>query len=229
MKLHIAETFHSFKGEGLYTGTPMFFIRFAGCNVGKKGPADMTVRRSDDPNLTIVGTTCTSWDGRKFGCDTDYTRYETLDLEDEAAVQIFMAAIWEKRVVLTGGEPLQQMGAFHMMMYHLHAAGKIPHIETSGTIWYDFMPSDAWVAVAPKFGCLGKMLEQANEIKLLVDKDFDLKKVPDECFHHDLVWVCPINPGLDHDWDNVERCKQLIRQFPKWRLGVQMHKLLHIR
>lgn len=29
----IAETFYSLKGEGKWTGTPMFFIRFAGCNL----------------------------------------------------------------------------------------------------------------------------------------------------------------------------------------------------
>ena len=31
--IQIAETFTSIQGEGVWTGTPMFFIRFAGCNL----------------------------------------------------------------------------------------------------------------------------------------------------------------------------------------------------
>ncbi len=31
--IDIAETFDSIQGEGTWTGTPMFFIRFAGCNL----------------------------------------------------------------------------------------------------------------------------------------------------------------------------------------------------
>jgi len=32
----VAERFKSIQGEGLYAGTPMAFIRFVGCSVGKK-------------------------------------------------------------------------------------------------------------------------------------------------------------------------------------------------
>lgn len=31
--IHIKEIFYSLKGEGVYTGTPMAFVRFAGCNL----------------------------------------------------------------------------------------------------------------------------------------------------------------------------------------------------
>jgi organic radical activating enzyme len=33
MKYPIVETFYSLKGEGRWTGTPMFFVRLAGCNL----------------------------------------------------------------------------------------------------------------------------------------------------------------------------------------------------
>jgi 7-carboxy-7-deazaguanine synthase len=33
MEYPINETFYSLKGEGMHTGTPMFFIRFSGCNL----------------------------------------------------------------------------------------------------------------------------------------------------------------------------------------------------
>ena len=33
MEYNVVETFHSLKGEGLYTGLNMFFIRLSGCNV----------------------------------------------------------------------------------------------------------------------------------------------------------------------------------------------------
>jgi organic radical activating enzyme len=33
VEYHISDTFYSIQGEGVWTGTPMFFIRLAGCNV----------------------------------------------------------------------------------------------------------------------------------------------------------------------------------------------------
>ena len=36
MLYNINETFYSLQGEGLWTGTPMFFIRLSGCNLNCK-------------------------------------------------------------------------------------------------------------------------------------------------------------------------------------------------
>lgn len=235
LKLHIAETFHSIKGEGLYYGVPMFFIRFAGCNVGRQGKANMQVRSSEFPLLSVEGTTCTAYDGRQFGCDTDYKSYQTLDLDDEAAVEAFFSDIWEQRVVLTGGEPMAQAAAFQRLMSDCRMRGKMPHIETSGSIDLHIPEDAAWVACAPKAGYYDSMLWRANEIKLLVDDRFSMSKVPKPCFEHPLVFLCPINIGVENgyyapnDRHNLELCLQYVKQQPNWRVGFQLHKLIGVR
>lgn len=235
LKLHIAETFHSIKGEGLYSGVPMFFIRFAGCNVGRVGNADMEVRSSSNPSLKVIGTTCTTYDGRQFGCDTDYKSYSSLDLDDEKAVDLFFSTVPEQRVVLTGGEPMMQLAAFSKMLEELRFRKKIAHVETSGTILMDIPEEHAWVACSPKQGYHNRMLWRANEIKLLVDDGFDISKVPNVCFEHPLVFVCPVNKGVEegfyapNDAHNIQLCLEIVQKHRNWRVGVQLHKLLGVR
>lgn len=233
--LRISETFHSIKGEGLYYGAPMFFVRFAGCNVGRVGFKNMPVRSSKNPLSIVEGTTCTTYDGRQFGCDTDYAKYEQLDLDDSEAVEKFFSQVWEKRLVLTGGEPLFQLEAFQRMIQECQIRRITPHVETSGTILLHIPEEQAWIACSPKAGYKEEMLLRANEIKLLVGKDFNFDTVPKVCFDHPLVFVCPINDGATdsyfgkHDQANLDRCMQLIREVPSWRVGVQLHKLLGVR
>lgn len=235
LKLHIAETFHSIKGEGLYYGAPMYFIRFAGCNVGHIGKADMRVRSSRVPSMQVLGTTCTAYDGREFGCDTDYKSYKMIDLANEGSIDEFFSDIWEPRVVLTGGEPMMQTAAFLKLIQEIRFRHKMPHIETSGTINLSIPEEDAWIACAPKYGYHDDMLWRANEIKLLVDDRFDLSQVPKPCFEHPLVFLCPINIGIEvgyyapNDRHNLELCIEYCKRQPNWRVGVQLHKLIGVR
>ena len=76
--LAVTETFETVQGEGLFLGTPAFFIRLAGCSVA------CPIRAS---------------------CDTDFNARRlttSTDLAKEAATS--KAEV----VVLTGGEPLEQ-------------------------------------------------------------------------------------------------------------------------
>ena len=224
----IAETFHSIKGEGYWTGVPMKFIRFAGCTVGKT-PMSVEV-----PTIPLVGIgleerrpawQCHTYDDRPFWCDTDFHKYEDLD------ESTLLHDVWEDRIVLTGGEPLmhlQKLGPLIKLARERHL--KI-HIETSGTIdWRDLnlRPSSSWIAISPKANYIPRLLLLANEIKLLVDQDFDLDLVPDEVFYHNRVYLMPINGTKTHDRANVELCTKIQKQYPKWTLCAQLHKLLGV-
>ena len=82
MKYPVVERFKSLQGEGMYAGTPMAFIRFVGCSVGKK--------------------TCAF-------CDTDFVEPLTWRgggeyTEDE----LLEWAQPYRHICLTGGEPLDQ-------------------------------------------------------------------------------------------------------------------------
>lgn len=113
------EIFASLQGEGPSVGLPVAFVRLSRCNLA-----------------------CT-W------CDTAYTwRFEgdnrphrdgiaferkanqvTLSPEDTAAR---IAALGQKRLVITGGEPLLQAGALAEMLAHLPDISV--EIETNGTV-----------------------------------------------------------------------------------------------
>ncbi len=137
--LPIAEKFISIQGEGQYAGTRMFFIRLAGCSVGR-------------------GTwpfTCTAWNGREFRCDTDYRKHGSSTVS-ELVSEVKESGL--RHVCITGGEPLMHKDidglVERLRMYHI-----MPHIETSVTIILPGLwpgdtsvpwPADVHLTVAPK-------------------------------------------------------------------------------
>lgn len=235
--LNIAETFVSVQGEGFYSGTRMLFIRTAGCNVGGACPSG-------------VAPICTLYDGRKFECDTDYNKELSLNLI-ELNDLIEMSQV--DHVCFTGGEPLlhaQLLDRFvkgvlleERRKYNDAADNSEPpesiltkfHIETSGT---KSIPMDlfdnCWVACAPKRGYNPKVLLSADEIKLLVDPDFDIIAARDmvegtKAARTGHIYLQPVN-GVDTvDRHNLGLCLKYQALQPTWKISVQLHKYLEVR
>lgn len=219
MNIHIAEMFLSVQGEGYYTGTPMFFVRLAGCSVGKPIPGG---------NPSYVEE-CTLYDGRKFLCDTNFRRTQTLSIE-----QVVEQLPHVNHISITGGEPFNQQAAVKELVDAVRTFVK-PHIETSGTVepsWlFDPTYRDVWVTVSPKLGATPMMMARANEIKFLVDEDFDPVVAEDMLrgLNNVYVWLQPVNFENEMDTGNVQRCLQLLEKYPSWKLSVQLHKVLGVR
>lgn len=225
----ISEMFLSPQGEGVFAGTLMSFIRLSGCNVGRKYQKEEYQPIGPFP---IYTTMCSTYDGREFPCDTDYRMKVSLSLEhifDEIPKGI-------RHVCLTGGEPFihelspivalaEQRGA----MVHIETSGTLPlsrafsHIEGADVNEYS---KNVWITVSPKKGVLDEMVERANEIKLLIDEDFDLKAVPTSIRRHHTVYIQPINFEHSVDPKNLRRCMDLQKQHPNWRISLQLHKVL---
>jgi 7-carboxy-7-deazaguanine synthase len=233
-KYPISEMFTSPQGEGLWQGTLMRFIRFAGCSVGKKlSPKDPFW----NAELPIYTEKCCTYDGREFLCDTDFRTKEVKTMEEILAG----VPLGVKHLCLTGGEPLNQPLA-HFLQYVADQTAYMVHIETSGTVsltdsYPAYCEGDSdpkmdgwlWITVSPKKGVLPEMIGLANEIKLLVDDKFDPDKLPEDVYDHDLVWIQPINAEFTVDRKNLDRCLQLLQEHPKWRLSTQMHKVWAVR
>jgi len=226
VRLPIAETFHSLQGEGTFVGTPMFFIRLAGCPVGRPPSAV----KANGP-LPILPTgekamACATWDGRSFWCDTDYNTHEQITDDD------LIAECWEKHICLTGGEPLihqKKLGRFQELARNREIQ---IHVETSGTVelLYDYnIRSQLWITCAPKINCLDSMIKTCDELKLLVDGRFHPDELTDSMRKHPNVFLCPVNDVSDVRFDNVERAMFWLQKFPHWRLSCQMHKFLRLR
>lgn len=236
-KYPIAERFTSLQGEGLFTGTLMHFVRFAGCSVGKPNRTMANLNVSPTDELKVYREICTTYDGREFLCDTDFRTKEVLSVDE------IIAGIPSNvgRVCLTGGEPLDQ--PLTPLMRQLCDDDFLVHIETSGTkeiqsAYSEFHEADTgpeddggwvWITVSPKSGCLESMVTKANEIKLLVDEKFDVEKIPLLVRGHDLVWVQPVNEEFSIYDPNVRRCLDLVNRFPNFRLSMQMHKIWKVR
>ena len=231
MKVYpIAEKFVEIQGEGVWSGAIMAFIRLAGCTVGKPYPKEMykgdpAKELYPKPGLPIYTEQCTLYDGRTMACDTDYRMKEKLTVEQ--------LADWVPtkigHVCITGGEPM--MHDLQPLVFEMKKLKKLVHIETSGTIPLakaNLPATDAfrWLTVSPKQGCLPDMIRVANEIKLLVDKDFNPDKLPLLVFGHPTVFLNPVNYEHEVNVDNLRRCRELLDRFPQWRLGGQLHKVL---
>jgi 7-carboxy-7-deazaguanine synthase len=210
MKYPLAEKFKSIQGEGLFTGTPMAFIRMVGCSVGQG--------------------VCTH-------CDTDFDQmYPQLGggLHDPLAI-----VAWAEPyhiLLITGGEPLDRK--LRPIVEAAHEAGMKVHVETSGTIQYDPERHGSlnWITVSPKPGWLPTMIEAANEVKVIVNGLGDSPKgwptIHDARYWASegrLVYLQPRNHKTVIDATAMEQAEDLVGTFPELRLSTQFHKFINVR
>jgi len=179
---------------------------------------------------------CTSWDGRKFACDTNYNK--SLSLSIKAITELAQSSNVE-RVCLTGGEPLMHKDVARLVE-HLLRSGIGVHVETSGTWPLQNLMSCAattacrpWITVSPKFGMLtDQVVRFADEVKLLVDSTLseeDLDKMINLFAGHVIIWVQPINFEKGVHEGNMNRCLEIMRRYPFARLSLQTHKVIGCR
>jgi 7-carboxy-7-deazaguanine synthase len=211
MSYSVKEIFYTLQGEGAQAGRPAVFCRFAGCNLwsGRESDRSSAICRFCDTDFVGV-------DGPGGG------RFESAE-ECARAVE----EKWpdrtsnEKRfVVCTGGEPLLQLD--ESLITALHARGFEIAVESNGTV---VVPEGIdWLCVSPKAGA--KLVQRSGaELKLIFPQvganpsDFDT--LP---FRH--FFLQPMD-GPDRI-PNTELAVQYCLDHPKWRLSLQIHKLLGI-
>jgi len=207
MTYPIADKFTSIQGEGFWVGTQAVFVRFAGC---------------PPPHCE--------------GCDTDFTTKEHLTA-DEIVEYVLQTGI--PHVVLTGGEPL--MHDLTPIVESLFDSGQINmvEIETSGKEplrlntrrWHK-----VWITVSPKeavsYRIDPSVLYRARVLKFVVTEDFDPSVIS--------LWL-PVAgrlPVFLQPWDYgdpkknehiLRKTLEILKLNPKWRLSVQLHKLLGLK
>ena len=213
MTYKIAERFKSVQGEGVYAGTPMAFIRFVGCSVGKK------ICQHCDTDFEKVGP---DWRG-----GGEFTDKELL--------------LWMnpyRHVCLTGGEPLNQDLTDLLVDY---GVVEMWHIETSGTVplpaFNDRVLAEGriWVCVSPKPGYLEDVVMAADEVKVIVPglgNGLGWPTLADARRWAEAgktVFLQPRNAKFDVDKQNLLYVQDVIAAHPELRLSVQLHKLLKVQ
>ena len=210
MSYSVKEIFHTLQGEGAQAGRPAVFCRFAGCNLWSGREEDRSSAICQFCDTDFVGT-----DGVNGGRFADAQR-----LADAIDEQWPETESLHKYVVFTGGEPLLQLDVPLISAMHTH--GFEVAIETNGTL--PIPEGIDWVCVSPKQGAK-LIVERGNEIKVVVPQTGqDLAAFEQMHFQH--YFLQPMD-GPDKQ-RNTELAISICKQRPRWRLSVQMHKLLQL-
>lgn len=128
-------------------------------------------------------------------------------------------------VVITGGEPL--MHDLTELTNSLKSRGLRLHLETSGS--HAFSGTFDWVTLSPKQfkPPHESVYAQVDELKVVIAQTADFtwaeqqsEKIRDRALRYlQPEWSSKESPNLIFEY---------VKQHPKWRMGVQTHKLLGV-
>ena len=197
--LLIKEIYCSLQGEGARMGAASIFIRLAGCNLA-----------------------C-------WFCDTKWSNGIIMSIKE---IQKKISKFSCNTIVWTGGEPTLQLTndiLQHFPTYY-HC------IETNGT---NPVPSLInYIACSPKKDVSVQILHKnfpngVNEFRYPVDI-FAIDLIPkiDELPNARHYYLSPVFLGKDKKQickHTINMCVLYIKNSPKWKLSIQLHKLIDIR
>jgi 7-carboxy-7-deazaguanine synthase (Cx14CxxC type) len=209
----VKEIFYSLQGEGVQAGRPAVFCRFSGCNLWSGRPEDRADALCKFCDTDFVGT-----DGSYGGV---YGNAEELV---EGITQVFPRDIPPKicrLVILTGGEPALQVD--DELVRALHERDIEIAIETNGTLG---LPEGIdWITVSPKTDT-ELSVRSGTELKLVYPQE----GISPEMFEDLDFKYLVLQPRDDSDVKkNTGRAVEYCLSHPRWRLSLQIHKILNIR
>ena len=156
-------------------------------------------------------------------CDTDFSRGENMSLEQILSMITQFSCRW---IVWTGGEPTLQL-TDDCLLFFKHA-GFFQAIESNGHNKLSKLLD--YTVVSPKEATdyAKKINPQVDEIRLPVkNNDFipSLDSLPKAKYY----FLSPIFSEDEAETrKNIDYCVKIIKQFPEWRLSLQVHKLIGI-
>jgi 7-carboxy-7-deazaguanine synthase (Cx14CxxC type) len=206
----IKEIFYTLQGEGVNTGSPAVFLRFAGCNLWTGREQDRATAVCSFCDTDFVGTNGPG--GGKFDSASALARQVAATWPTQSLANRF--------VICTGGEPLLQLD--EPLTQALHDVGFRIAIETNGT---QRVPRGVdWICVSPKAGAR-LVVERGDELKLV----FPQPGAEPECFESMDFGHFLLQPmdGADR-LRNTELAVAYCKAHPRWRLSLQTHKLIGI-
>ena len=137
------------------------------------------------------------------------------------------AALHPARIaVITGGEPL--MYNLDELTQQLHEANFKTHIETSGA--YSLSGDWDWICLSPKKfkEPLREVIVAADELKIIIYNKHDFKWA--ETFASQVKSDCQL--FLQPEWSREKQMLPLmidyVKNNPKWRISLQVHKYMDI-
>lgn len=197
--MYINNMFYSIQGEGKYMGTPVVFVRTAGCSV--------------------KCSFCDQKDAWKRG--------RLYKPEDVLSAVRRLSYNTLKTIVITGGEPTEQDDLYYTTSL-LRDEGFRVHLETSGI---NDIPHGYFnhVVCSPKENIGYKVCKGADELKYVVSWDiakriYKIVNASTLAQYAGRIWLQP----LDNAMDNMRACYELAMRDPRFRVGIQLHKVVGV-
>ena len=205
----IKEIYYTLQGEGYYSGRPAVFCRFTGCN--------LWTGREEDRASAI----CQFCDTDFYGMDGERGgKYTAEELAETCK------SLWKKQertpfVVFTGGEPALQLDEELISIFK--EKGFYTAVETNGTLP---LPSNIdWVTCSPK-ARTEIILEKSSELKIVLPQEgVDPRDFVN--FKAEHFYIQPMDNALKEE--NTKYCEEYCRANPRWKLSLQLHKILGIK
>ena len=196
------------QGEGAMSGRPTVICRFSGCNLWSGRDKDRESAICNFCDTDFVGT-----DGPNGGI---YTAEQLVSV----VVQCWHGEpiLNYAYVVCTGGEPLLQLDP--ALLDEFHARGLKVGLETNGTL--PCPPGIDWICVSPKNNSRW-LLRKGNELKLIFPQP-ELSPEQFLSWDFDHFYLQPMDgPDLEA---NIQKSMVYCLENPKWKLSLQIHKLI---
>ncbi|MBS8240091.1 7-carboxy-7-deazaguanine synthase [Marinobacter lipolyticus] len=214
----VKEAFYTLQGEGAQAGRAAVFCRFSKCNLWNGREKDRAQAVCDFCDTDFVGT-----DGQNGG------RFDSAEALARHIRSLWPDAPGQPYVVCTGGEPLLQLDT--ELIAAFHQQGFEVGVETNGTLP---APSGIdWLCVSPKADA-PVVIERCDELKLVYPQP---KAMPErfadvQARHYFLSpMASPTAPEGGSDpvkQSNTRKATDYCLAHPRWRLTLQMHKIIGI-
>ena len=211
MSYKVKEIFYTLQGEGGQSGRPAVFCRFSGCN--------LWTGREKDREKAIC----------QF-CDTDFWGTDGLNggkYKTAKELALKVKSLWpdarlgKPYVVCTGGEPALQLDK--KLVDAFHDEGLEISIETNGTV--ELPEGIDWICVSPKAGA-PLVVKRGNELKMVYPQS-GLSPEDLEDLEFENWFLQPMDGVFARS--NTEAAIERCLQNPRWRLSIQVHKVIGIR
>jgi 7-carboxy-7-deazaguanine synthase (Cx14CxxC type) len=214
----VKEAFYTLQGEGAQAGRAAVFCRFSKCNLWTGREKDRASAVCDFCDTDFVGT-----DGQNGG------RFATPE-----ALAAHIRNLWPDQpgkpyVVCTGGEPLLQLD--EALVDAFHGADFEVGVETNGTLP---APSGVdWLCVSPKANA-PVVIEQCDELKLVYPQALAMPErfTGIQATHFFLSpMASPVLAEGETDpvkQSNTRKATDYCLANPRWRLTLQLHKIIGI-
>jgi organic radical activating enzyme len=127
--------------------------------------------------------------------------------------------------VITGGEPaMHDLGP---LVQRLHKNNKYVALETNGTKVIPDTWNLDWVTASPKPLSNYKLLCKADELKYVVDDAFDVYKINRQAVPAGRIFL-QVESGRV---ESAQKAYNIILKHPEMelRLGIQLHKVIHVQ